>query len=308
MRIKNTLYASFFLLCLFLLSGCSSEPVETDLLLPVRFSSLPSHLALSPPFTKQVTVRIRGSAGQIERIKQENPGYPVDLYTDLAYDPAGGRVLIEPETYLIPVIEKRIPMPRGIEVVKTTPSHIVVCLEAKIRKTVDVKVPIEGKPASGYTVLPAKPDPAEITITGAKSAIEDITGLETEAIALNGAAESFRKKVPVNMDDTSVSATPQIITVSVDVKKKRVVRTFKNIPVALVNTPFKCSLSPAAITIGVKGPYDAVHKKDIKQKITAYIDLDGVKPGVYVRKAVIELPVGLIMTKAEPEIFTVKIK
>ncbi|MCP4050292.1 MAG: YbbR-like domain-containing protein, partial [bacterium] len=48
--------------------------------------------------------------------------------------------------------------------------------------------------------------------------------------------------------------------------------------------------------------------KDLTDKIKVSIDVKGLKPGVYARSAVIDLPLELIMTKAEPEVFTVKIE
>ena len=58
----------------------------------------------------------------------------------------------------------------------------------------------------------------------------------------------------------------------------------------------------------IKGGHDILNRKEIKNKIKVSIDVKGLKSGVYVRRAVIDLPLELIMTNAQPEIFTVKIE
>ena len=87
-------------------TGCSTEPVETDLLLPVEFSSIPLNLILTSPSVDKLEIRVRGNSEQIEKIKTIDLKYFVDLYTDLASDPAGEKVFIDPRIYYIPVLKK----------------------------------------------------------------------------------------------------------------------------------------------------------------------------------------------------------
>lgn len=70
----------------------------------------------------------------------------------------------------------------------------------------------------------------------------------------------------------------------------------------------KDSVAPLKIRLTIKGGHDMLNRKGIKDEIKVSIDVKGLKPGIYVRSAVIDLPLELIMTDAEPEIFTVKIE
>ena len=71
-------------------AGCTTEPVETDLLLPVDFTNTPGGMVLTYRHTDKITVRVKGVPKRLEQIETETLLYPADLYTDLAFDPVGG--------------------------------------------------------------------------------------------------------------------------------------------------------------------------------------------------------------------------
>ena len=70
--------------------------------------------------------------------------------------------------------------------------------------------------------------------------------------------------------------------------------------------PFK--ISPPAIEITVKGPARSVNFLPSDPDFDVYVDLKGLVPGVYVRRAVILLPLPTTLVKATPELFTVHIR
>ena len=139
----NTLIL-LLILILFCFYGCTTEPVETDLLLPVDFSNVPENMVLTYFHTDKIEIRIQADPKLMEFINKENIRYPVDLYTDLEFDPAGASDSIEPGTYLIPVEEKRIPMDRAIKILSINPSYLSVQLEKKAKKPLKYRFPIQG--------------------------------------------------------------------------------------------------------------------------------------------------------------------
>ena len=289
-------------------TGCHSKPEETDLLLPVEFSSTPLNLILTSPSVDKLEIRVSGSKKQIEVIKTMNLKYSVDIYTDLASDPAGEKVHLDPKIYYIPVVKKRIFIPNGIKILSISPSYIMVSLEKKVVKSFSVAVPYTGTEAPGYVALSARIEPAKVILTGPESVIRSIKNLKTKPVDLTNVNESFKKKLPVDLKDLNTKSEPAIVTVFIPIEKKQIIKTFKNIPIELKNAKKKDSVSPAKIILTIKGGHDMLNRKDTKEKIKVSIDVKGLKPGVYVRRAVIDLPLELIMTDAEPEIFTVKIE
>jgi len=290
------------------MGGCNSEPVETDLLFPVDFSNIPENMVLTEFHTDKIEIRIRAAPRLMERLNTETIRYPVDLYTDLAFDPAGDFDSIEPGEYLIPVYKKRIPMNPAIKILAVKPAYVSVRLEKKVRKFFQIKVPYTGTPAQGYIALEATTDPPGVELIGPESVIESIFELKTKPIDLTNVNEAFKKKIPLDLEDPSVVSFPdQVVTATVPVEQQLVSKTI-DIPVLAGNTNFQVKIEPAEIILTIKGPFDKLSKKEVLGRIYAYIDLKDMKPGVYVRHAEIDMPVDLIMTDAGPQVFTIKIK
>lgn len=310
---KLNLYCNPFLLLLILIPfyfySCTTEPVETDLLLPVDFSNVPENMVLTYFHTDKIEIRIQTDPKLMEFINKENIRYPVDLYTDLEFDPAGASDSIEPGTYLIPVEKKRIPMNPAIKILSMNPSYLSVQLEKKVKKVFNVSVPYTGSPAKGYIALEAATEPASVELTGAAPLIHSIKELKTKPIDLTNATEDFKKKIPLDIDNPSiVSSSDHIIIASVPIQQQLVSKTIENIPIQIWNCTSAVNIEPSEITIQIKGPFEALNNKEITKQIYSFIDLKGLKPGIYARHAYINIPVNLMMTEAAPQVFTVKIE
>ncbi|MCP3872315.1 MAG: YbbR-like domain-containing protein [Desulfobacteraceae bacterium] len=304
----NTLIL-FIIFVLFWFTGCTTEPLETDLLLPVDFSNVPENMVLTYFHTDKIEIRIQANPELMELINKENTRYPVDLYTDLEFDPAGDSDSIEPGAYLIPVEEKRIPMNPAIKILSVKPSYLSVKLERKVKKTFKITVPYIGKPAKGYIALEAATQPASMELIGSTSLIHSISELKTKPIDLTNTNEDFKKKIPLNLDNPSIiSSSDPIIIVSVPIRQQLVSKSIENIPIQVWNSTSKVNIEPSQITIQVKGPFEALSSKEIMDQIYSFIDLKGLAPGVYARHAYINIPVDLMMTFADPQVFTVRIE
>jgi len=288
-------------------TGCDSKPEETNLLLPVEFSSTPSYLILTSPSVEKLEIRVRGTRKQIETIKTMDLKYLVDLYADLVSDPAGEKVRIDPRTYYIPVLKKRIFIPNGVKILGVNPDYIKVSLERKVVKSFTISAPYAGVAAPGYVALSARIEPPSVIITGPESIVASINSLKTKPIDLTKTNESFKKKMPVDLQGFNIKSDPAIVTVFIPLEKKQIIKTFKDIPIVLKNAKRGDNVNPSKIVLTIKGGHDMLSRKDLKEKIKVSIDVKGLKSGVYVRRAVINLPLQLIMTDAEPEVFTVKI-
>ncbi|MCF8044419.1 MAG: hypothetical protein K9J83_01060 [Desulfarculaceae bacterium] len=282
--------------------------METSLLIPIRFTSVPSDLIVTSPATENIQIRIRGNPALVDRIESMNLEYYVDLFTELASDPAGFQSGIEPGLYTIPVIEKRIGLPRAAMILDITPSHIRVDLERRAVKILPVTVPYTGKPAPGHKALPAGTDPETVRVEGAMSTIGSLEAITTKPVELNQTKNTFKKKVPLDLEESFITPSTRIVTATVPVKKKKVSRSFDDLAVKVKNAFYRCSIVPPRISITVKGPYDLVHKSGLEDMFDIFIDLGGLDPGVYNRRAIIELPADLLLIHANPEIFTVKIE
>jgi hypothetical protein len=299
------------LLTILLLSflGCAPEPVETHLLLPVEFANVPKGMIVTQFRTDKIEVRIKADPRLIETLNEKPVHYPADLYTDLDIDPAGASESIGPGYYVLPVDKRRIPMDPAITILEISPSYLGVRLEKEITREFKVKVPFSGELPEGLVALAPTSDPPSVILSGAESLINEIQVLKTRPVDLTNARESFKKEVPLDIESPRlVAADSPIIVVSVQIQEAQVETSVENIPIQIRNCPYTARVEPDAMTIAIKGPYSTVHNKETLERIYAFVDLEGMKPGVYARHSYINIPVGLAMTRSDPRVFTVTIE
>ena len=305
----HTLFLGLALLAAFFLSGCTTEPVETHLLLPVQFSNVPEGMTVTQFRTDKIEIRIKADPRVIEKIKEKHLQYPADLYADLDIDPAGETDSIGPGYYLLPVDKRRIPVDPEITILDISPSYLGVRLENIIIRTFKIEVPYSGTLPRGFLALAPAPEPASVTLAGAESLIEQIQTLKTKPVDIADAREPIKKEVPLDLENPQLyTASSPIIVVSVQIQEEQVEKIIENLEIQIRHCPHTARIEPATITIGVRGPYGTIHNKETLGQIFAFIDLEGLKPGVYARHALINIPVGLTMTRSDPRVFTVKIE
>ena len=299
-----------YMICLLflLVAGCTPEPVETDLLVPVKFSAMPSGLAKTSFHTHSIEVRVKGSLRQIHRVEALNLTYLVDLYADLTSDPADGAAFISPSFYAIPVIKDRLAIPPGVQITQITPAFITVQLDRKLTRAVPVEVVLAGEPAMGYEVAHAKADPEILALTGPESVLKKITVIQTKPVDITGADDTLKKAGAVALDALGTSMPDTLVTVTVAIRKKIVTHTYAAVPVIIRNASSDVEITPPDIEITLKGPLNVFKNNSDLPDFQVYIDLKDLATGVYVRPAVIAVPVGLVLVEAKPENFTVKIK
>ena len=304
--VKPFHYIIFILL--FLVAGCASEPVETDLLVPVKFADMPAGLIQTEFYTRNIEVRVRGTLGQIRQVEALNLTYLVDLYADLTSDPADGTAFIAPAFYAIPVIKERLATPPGVDIIHVKPAYITVELERKEICSLPVTVVLTGEPAMGYEVAHTKSEPATVVLTGPESLFQKITGIQTKPVDITGADADLKKTGSLDIDALGVSTAASLVTVMVAIQEKITTHTYGAVSVTTRNGPSKVQISPSEMQITLKGPVNRFKDKGVDMDFQVYIDLKDLSAGVYVRPAVINVPVGLMLVEAKPENFTVTIK
>lgn len=289
--------------------SCAPEPIETDLLLPVEFANIPDNMVLTEFHTGQIEIRVKGDPRHIEQIQTKTIHYPADLYTDLEFDPAGDSNSIEPGRFLLPVDKTRIPLNPALTILGISPSFLGVRLDRKISQTFKVTVPTIGEPAKGHLALEPACEPSSVTLTGAQSLLKKITQLKTKPVDLNHANESFKKEVPLDLENPGLfSSSRSMFIVTIPIQEESGERTLTDIPVMARNATGRVKIEPEHISVNIKGPVDTLGKKSVIEQVHAFMDLSGLKPGVYARHAYIEIPVDLVMIQAVPQVFTVKIE
>jgi YbbR domain-containing protein len=146
-------------------------------------------------------------------------------------------------------------------------------------------------------------------LKGPKQLIDEIQYISTAAIDVTGVSESFKKEVPlVLIENVQIAPASSPIVAQIVVEELIITKTLKDIAVQGKDTSLAFQISPPLITLQVKGPANALSTLASKNDFNVYIKLADLQPGVFVRRATIELPVEITLIDVEPKIFTVTIK
>jgi YbbR domain-containing protein len=218
------------------------DTVERGLSVPVELRNFPAGLEITGDLVNSVDVRLRASPGLIESL---DPGQ-VLVRIDLQGAGEGEQII-----HLTP---DRIEVPFGFRIVKITPSFLTFNLERSLSKKVGVQVRIVGTPAPGYEVADYVADPAEVTVTGPRSRVQEIESAFTEPVSVDGADMDLEKTVDVIPEDPllHLEGGETEVRVVVAIRETEGRRTFEDLPVAVRGQP--AQLVPSSVRVEVSGP------------------------------------------------------
>ena len=269
---------------------------ESEIFIPVRFGKTPAGLTLSEPPIKGLEVLIRGPQKRIDNLALQELHYEFDLSRE------------EVGLKSIAVIPERIPLPKEIAVIQVNPATVIVRIENEITKHTPVEVSLTGKPASGFKVADALSQPPAVFLRGPESVLQPIQTIVTKPVDVTELADKVKKEIVLDLPPGITVIYPSgIMRADIYIDPKVVVKKLEGLPVTGRNSEFQFKINPPQIEIELKGPMVAVEKLDTAKEVAVYVDLKGLKPGIYPRRAAIALPPDVTLVGVKPEIFTVEI-
>lgn len=269
---------------------------EADVFIPVDTEKIPEGLIITnAPFTG-IEVHVRGPKSIIRTLSDLKIQYTIDLSA------------VNIGVNIIPIQQARIPLPNGISILKINPDSITVKVENEIKKKLPVKISLTGKPAKGYMVVGAEAKPMSVTLRGSEDTLGRMDKVLTKPINIKGLSDSFKREVTLDLvENLKLVDSSKIILATVIINEQLTTITFDNIPVQGDGSLYVYRITPPVITIKVKGPVNVIEKLYGNNGVQVYVDLKGLKPGIYNKRATITLPVKTTLIDATPEIFIVKI-
>jgi len=294
-RIVKWVILCFFLVSCFFLLWRDSSFHETDIFIPIDFSKIPEGLSITDPPLKGIEVHIRCPESLVKNLSKIKSRYLLDF--------SG----LNEGINNIPIEKDGIKLPGGISIINITPSFLSVKVEKEIKKELPVIASFSGKPTQGFFAY-AVTTPSSVILKGPESILGPIEKVFTNPIDVNGLSESFKKEIALDLHEhLDITSFSGVILAEVFIEEQIVTREFKDIPVEGKDSTYTFNITPPAINIQVKGPVNILEKLYQENRLEVYVNLKGLKPGVYVRRASIILPVKTILVGVKPEIFTVKI-
>ena len=269
---------------------------EADIFIPVDSEKIPEGLIVTNgPFTG-IEVHVRGPKSIIRTLSDLKIQYTIDL--------SGVNIGVN----FIPIHQAQIPLPNGISILKINPDSITVKVENEIKKKLPVNISLTGKPAKGFRVAGSKAKPMSVILRGSEDTLSQMDKVSTQPINIKGLSGSFKKEVALDLvENLKLVDSSKIILANVFIEEQLTTKTFDNIPVQGDGSLYIYRITPPVITIKVKGPVNMIEKLYGSNGVQVYVDLKGLKPGVYNKRATITLPVKTTLIDAKPEIFKVKI-
>jgi len=217
------------------------DTAERGVTVPVELRNVPPNLELTGDAVNTVDVRLRASPGLIESLDPGQVLAAIDL-----------RGAGEGE-HIVQLTADEFRVPFGFRIVKITPSLLTLNLERTLHKTLPVRPRVIGRPEPGYEVVEVRSDPAQISILGPKSRVQEIESAFTEPVSVDGADATVEETVNVGLEDPLLRLEGSSeVKVTVRVREVQEERTFESLPVSARGRP--ASFTPSTVRVVVQGP------------------------------------------------------
>jgi len=269
---------------------------EMTLALSVRFKGISPELLVvdNPPVLK---ARVRGPSRLLKSLKDLHPTHEIDLGSAQL-----GRAFIK-------IRVETVKVPHGISVLEVHPASFTIGIERRMEKLVPVVPDLYNDPVPGYVVSAVVASPSSIQLTGPASKLEKISAVRTTPIDVAGLTEPSKKKVALNLNhNPHVQPVGHgLVEVRLVVEERIIDKRIKTEVRAAGGTDCRYEVRPGWIELLLRGPENTIENLVQGEGIQVYVDLRGLRPGTYVRHAVIEPPLNTTVVEAKPEAFTVKV-
>jgi len=271
------------------------QPITAQVSIKLDWNEKPDDITLMSEVIKNISIQIKGYKYLVEPLLAHEIVYPIN-FSNLKMGPVN--LKIDPQ---------KLSFPEEIEILQIEPQNLSFQIERIIEKEIPVRLSVSGTPTTTCVLSEIYLKPGVILFNGPENILKDknVTELYTRELSLDDAHESFSKELPLIIDESLVPyVSKRIVRVDVTLNEKIEVREYKNIRVGGKNTPYRYKIRPSTVDLTFEGRIKALQELK-SETINVYIDLQGLKPGVYARRVKIEVPGNVSLTGVRPEIFTI---
>jgi YbbR domain-containing protein len=271
-------------------------PGEKALMIPVEPTALPPGLTLAAPLRKNIEIRVRGPKSVVTALSDQNIVYSLDLF----------RVRNGIQT--IKLQQEAVSLPAKVSVDTFSPSFLTVRIVQRMEKRVPVVINLVGRPAAGLKLGGSEVMPATAVLSGPGSVLAPLTTIETHPIEIDGATETFQRKVPLDLPElVVVDAASKLVTVDIVIEDQIETRVLEGLPIEGSHTAYTYRITPPTLDLTLRGPARVLDRLRSEKDIKVYVDLKGLQPGIHLERATISLPGTATVVTVKPERFTVEL-
>lgn len=283
------------LFCWYLVTG--REKVDTWMTMRVEMTGAPEGLYIKSGMAASVDVLVRGPRGVARKIEENQLVYNLNL----------GRIV--PGKNIILFDPKNVPLPKVYEVVEIRPTRLELDVEQRAAKTVPVKVVLRSGQPEGYAMFGAKAVPDNVRVTGPATKLDKIAEIRTQPITLpNPPPARFEDRVPLDVpEEVDVSSPAVQVSLGFTAKESEIAL---RAPLTVKKPKGRdVDVSPAAVTLRIKGPAAILSDKDFPGLVEATLELKtDIEPGKYEASYRVKMPQGCELVEAKPDKVSLTVK
>lgn len=268
---------------------------EMAVQVPVELRNRPANVMLVSPRVDFIDLVVRGPRTLLNRIDPQRVSITLDLHG------------VRPGPAVFRIMGDTLDLPRGVTVVRMTPSEVTLEFAAVMRKRVPVHVAIAGKTAANLRVTDTHVAPESVEVVGPAAEVGALKTAETDPVDLTDApAGLLEREVPLDVPGEFLSFSAALAHVQVRLEEPERTRTLAGVPIVVRNAGYQTSVAPAKQQITVRGPQTATDALELDHG-AVYIDADGREPGTYQLTPAVDLPAGIELVKQEPAVVALRV-
>jgi len=275
--------------------NAGERDAEMAVAVPVELRNIPAGIMLVSPRVDFIDLVVSGPRTLLNRIDREQLSLTLDLHG------------VRPGPAVFRIVGEALDLPRGVTVLRLTPSEVTLAFAATLRKQVPVRVAVIGKPPNELRIVETRAAPESVEVVGPAADVQAMKVAETTPIDVAEAGPGVLEgDVALEAPREYVSFSTALVHVQVRIEEPERTRTLSGVPVVVRDGAGTTRVTPPKVQLTVRGPRSVVDALELPAG-AVYIDAAGVEPGTSRRTPAVVLPAGLELIKQEPSAVQLRI-
>jgi YbbR domain-containing protein len=214
---------------------------------PLNFR-LPSDTEISNEPRTEVEITLTGSKRALDAINVRDLVANVDA-SDL-----------RPGEHSVPLTAERVTMglPDGVRYGDIQPNNVLLRLEPRVERELEVEVRRSGNVAEGYELRGITVIPDKVKVRGPDSHVKALQKAPTQVISLDGSKESFNlPQTAIEIPDKKVDLLDEVVSITVEIGEQRIEKSIGGVNVSATDG---AQVRPETATITVYGERSAINQ------------------------------------------------
>lgn len=256
---------------------------------PIRYRGLPIGFVITNPHPDFVNVQISGPPTMLTLVQPSKLAVKLDL----------SGVGVGQASFGIDSDSFNLAPWRGTSITGISPSRVVLDIDKVVVRQIPVHLDISGKVAKGYKIIATGVSPPSITVRGPSRELARVDAVETEAFDVSDMARDASRELALLSPGRMIRMAPQQVMATVNLGQVMAEREYRGLPIAVRDSEYRSRVIPARVNVTVRGAMLAL--KTLNLGGAAYVEADGMLPGVYDVPLQVKLPDGFQIVRQSAE-------